>query len=269
VPHIPQADSTRTCPGCGRTLGTFSMTFRERTRYFWHTCDCESAAHAHAQRQMEIDHERYCQQILEGTVSDTSLALAAAQGMSFDTFHAGALRQNPLPQVLVWRDAILKYGDYARYRDPDSPPAALYFYSPMRGCGKTHLASALALDIRERGKRTIMHEASIWMRSVWGAALEDQPGLLRLSGERAFLVVLDDIGQTSPRTSADFWATWFNLRYARGGWTIITSNFTQAELLNNGIINESTYSRLQHMTRGEIIPFIGTDRRNPGTGGGD
>lgn len=212
-------------------------------------------------------------QHLDAGLLDDGLATLATQGMTLERFRPGWLAgerdgSHVQRRALGWLEQILPR-ERASYGDPDSPPAALLCTSPTRGCGKTHLAVALGLEARRQGRRVAFVEEGQFLRRYWGCRLEEQPRLLRLLAERAWLTIIDDLGRRSVRrdagsassTVADVWDALLGRRHELGGWTIITSNATPDELLARGTINASTYSRLAQMTGRQYLFFDGVDRR--------
>jgi DNA replication protein DnaC len=96
--------------------------------------------------------------------------------------------------------------------------------SPTRGCGKTHIATGLALAARETGRSAAFVEEKRLLAAYWGASLEAQERLLIRYGERIWLLVIDDLGRRPVRRQhedettsvADVWDALLNRRYARG-----------------------------------------------------
>lgn len=201
--------------------------------------------------------------------------MAAYQHMTLQTFDPGRLRSatpdaHPYRIATQWLNAILATGDQAAYHDPDSPPAALYFYYSGKGRGKTHLAAAIAWEAWRAGKRTAVLEETSYLRHRWGCSFEAMDALVALPAERAWLTVIDDLGRRPPGRDragqpTDSIATaWFDVigpRWLRRGWTIVTSNYTPEELWERGTIEDATYSRLMQMIGKRLICFDGEDVR--------
>ena len=188
----------------------------------------------------------------------------AYQGFTIDTFDASRLTDGRklVRAATRWLDKIMAAP--ACDQDFGSPArCCLYFYSPGKGRGKTHLASAIALEARRRGKSISIFEEMDLLGRYWGTPIEQRYDLLRMPGESAFLTVMDDMGarENTPAGLRDFWADITKPRWLGRGWTIITSNHTLAELLDNGTIDERAYSRLMQMTQGEKVTFEGADQR--------
>lgn len=269
------ATSMRPCPVCGTPQGVMAVPWRGGTQYLWRPCPCREQAIDTAEARDLARRESLLQSYTRRDPADDLDALAA-QGLTLDRFRhdllvASPSGEHPLDAATVWLAAI---GEQARavHTDADAPPAMLYLTSPTRGCGKTHLAAALALAARAAGRRVALVEEKRLLAAYWGASLEEQERLIRHYGERAWLLVIDDLGrrpvrrQSEEETSgvADVWDALLNRRYALGGWTVITSNLTPTELLDAGTINLSTFSRIGQMTRRRVVRFRGEDRRLAG-----
>ncbi len=92
---------------------------------------------------------------------------------------------------------------------------------------------------------------------------EQIEALVSYPADAAWLTIIDGLGEREdpPASVANAWYEVLNPRWLRGGWTIITSNHTPDELVRNGTIGDATYSRLQQMTGGYIVVFVGSDAR--------
>ncbi len=208
---------------------------------------------------------QYRQEQAERELGDTGLK--RIQHFTLDTFDpdllvSAAQDTHPLQVATTWLATILRL-PHADYHAPDSPPAALYFYSPGKGRGKTHLAAALALEARAQGKLVAYLEETSYLERRWSCPITDLEKLTALPGERAWLTVIDDLGQRhkpSPAV-ADAWYAVINRRWLKAGWTIITSNKLPDELVDTGTIGEATYSRLMQLIRTQVIYFDGVDQR--------
>jgi hypothetical protein len=175
---------------------------------------------------------------------------------------AGDEEAHPYHVATDWLAEIADLPE-ARYDVAESPVCALFFYCPGRGRGKTHLAAALALEARRRGKLAAFVEENSFLDRLGSCPFKDREEVLRTPGERAWLTVIDDLGQKeAPSDSVrNAWYGVINRRWLARGWTIITSNYTLDQLLARKTINEATYSRLMQMTRGSYVYFDGADRR--------
>lgn len=170
--------------------------------------------------------------------------------------------ENPYHAVLDWLAAIrdLAHGDYH-----SGPPVALHLYFSGKGTGKTHLAAGAALAARAMGKLTVFIEEVSYMERAWAADFAAKERLSMLPGESSWLTVIDDLGQKRPgRDPVGIQNAWYNVinrRWLKAGWTIITSNQTLEELLDQGTLSEAAYSRLYQMTRGEVLLMEAPDQR--------
>lgn len=120
-------------------------------------------------------------------------------------------------------------------------------------------------EARQAGRLVAFADETAYIERYWAAPMEEKAKLSALPGERAWLTVLDDLGQresTGPGLR-DAWYDVVNPRWLKRGWTVITSNWTPDELLARGTINEATYSRIVQMTRGQLVTFTGNDQRLP------
>jgi DNA replication protein len=237
------------------------------TFYIWNVCQAQqrswdaSAQHLASrrrnleQRQMQAD----------TTMGDPGMAQIAR--FPLDSFDPDRLKvvfghENPKDAVLDWLDAIRDqpHGDYH-----SGPPVALHLYFAGKGTGKTHLAAGAALRARAWGKLTVFLEEVSYLERAWAADFADKEQLSMLPGESAWLTVIDDIGQNPPgRDPRGLQKAWYNIinrRWLKQGWTIITSNKTVEQLLDQGTLSEAAYSRLYQMTRGEVVLMEADDQR--------
>lgn len=170
--------------------------------------------------------------------------------------------ENPHTRVLDWLHAVcdLPSGNYHH-----GPPVALHLYFAGKGTGKTHLASGAALAARALGKLAVFIEEVSYLERCWAADFADKERLSMLPGEQAWLTVIDDLGQNRPgRDPTGVQKVWYNVinrRWSKCGWSIITSNKTLEELMDQGTLSEAAYSRLYQMTRGEVVLMDADDQR--------
>lgn len=182
---------------------------------------------------------------------------------TLETFDASRLSNGDqlLAIVCGWLGAISPHPVAPSYSD--KPRCCLYFYSQGKGRGKTHLAAALVNQVRANGRRAILVDEISYIESYWAADFESKAKLSALPGERAWLTVIDDLGQKESASAGlrDAWYDILNPRWLKRGWTVVTSNWTPDQLVERGTINPATYSRLVQMTHGKWIEFIGADQR--------
>lgn len=269
------AAAVRPCPRCGTPQGVIEVPWRGGRHFLWRPCSCREGAIDASEARDVLRRASLTQAYAQHDPAD-DLAALAAQGLTLEHFRrellvTGLSGEHPLDVVTAWLAAIVGL-EGARHADEGSPPAMLYLTSPTRGCGKTHLAAGLALAARAAGRRVALVEEKRLLAAYWGASLEEQERLLGRYGERTWLLVIDDLGRRPVRRQgeeettgvADVWDALLNRRYALGGWTVITSNLTPTELLDQGTINLSTFSRVGQMTRRRLVRFRGEDRRLAG-----
>lgn len=266
------AESRRPCPHCGSEQGTHPVAIPPRlraaaggadVRYYWADCPCEAAReqayiHRAASYAAEV-RRREADQLLAGA------GLDQVQGMTLERFDPRRLKgddvSHPYQVASRWLATITER-PLADYHDRSSPPAALYFYCPGKGRGKTHLAAGLAWELRRtREVVCFLHEEGYCTR-LWSVPFEDRERAISVPSEKAWLTVLDDLGRLNPGPGVqNAWDGLLNRRWLRRRWLLVTSNFTLEELLERGTLSEASYSRLRQMTRGEYVYFDGEDQR--------
>ncbi len=179
-----------------------------------------------------------------------------------ERLHSSRPEAHPWAIARTWLESVgdRPHGDYA---DKSLPRPALYFYSPRKGCGKTHLAAAIANAVRTRGKLVAFLEETSYLERRWSCQFSEVERLTALPGDHAWLTVIDDLGQRGKASEsvADAWYAVINRRWLKQGWTIFTSNRLPEELVDQGTINEATYSRLMHMIGKRVVFFDGEDQR--------
>jgi predicted ATPase len=251
-----------------------AVGWRGGARHLWRPCPCRDGAIAAAEAR-DLERRASLAQAYAGGDAADDLDALAAQGQTLARFRrephpAGPQPgEHPLDAAVGWLDAALAGGPRAVHADAASPPAMLYLTSPTRGCGKTHLAAGLALAARAAGQRAALVEEKRLLAAYWGASLDAQERLIARLAERTWLLVIDDLGRRPVRRQADEETTGvadvfdalLNRRYALGGWTIITSNRSPIQLLDQGTINSSTFSRIGQMTRRRLVHVWGEDQR--------
>lgn len=270
------ANSARQCPECGVQQGTMPLPWHGGLRYLWRPCACRDTDLA---ERAARDAARQAAHVNASAQQDTlgDLTALADQALTIDTFQPdwlaiGADGDHPYDIATVWLDQALATGARAVHRDPANMGSLLFFTSPTRGCGKTHLAAALALKARTAGRSATFVEEKQLLAAYWGGSLAQQEHLLTRCAERPWLLVIDDLGRRPVRRQgdeettgvADVWDAMLNRRYVLGGWTIITSNRSPTELLDAGTINLSTFSRIAQMSARRVVRFCGVDRRLAG-----
>lgn len=256
------------CPVCSAEQTTFPVwvPHRQITVYFWRECRCQVQAFAASIER--VNRRAAARRQAEADALLGESGMARIEQFTLNSFNLNLLRGDPMAhpyhRAVRWLTVVTQQ-HVADYHDSAAEPACLYFYSPQRGTGKTHLAAALARECRVHHSLVAFVEEATYLERLWSCPRELVPQILRLPGERAWLTVLDDLGQRTPARGSDSIANaWYqvvNARWLGRGWTIITSNWTLEELLERGTINQATYSRLFQMTRGEYTYFDGEDQR--------
>lgn len=251
------------CPRCAAVLTAteYTSSAGQSARY-WTECPClyggaERVAEL-AAASVGVQVDARVEQIRDGV--DLS-------AFTFESFDPDRLKGGAglVAAARRWLDLIQPHAVAPSYPDEETPRPCLYFYSAGKGRGKTHLAAAIANAARADGRLVAFADEMAYIERYWAASLDERAKLSALPGERAWLTVLDDLGQresTGPGLR-DAWYDVVNPRWLKRGWTIITSNWTPDELLARGTINEATYSRIVQMTRGQLVTFVGSDQRLP------
>lgn len=254
------------CPRCGEivTATEYTSSYGKTVRY-WSGCSCLGEA-ADRSAAFSAAASRYQADQRSENAGDTRSLL----GFTFETFDPLRLAggEKLVTAARRWLEQIQPLSVAPSYTDDDAPRPCLYFHSAGKGRGKTHLAGALVNVARQAGRLVAFADEIAYIERYWAATLEEKAKLSALPGERAWLTVLDDLGQRESTGAGlrDAWYDVVNQRWLKRGWTIVTSNWTPDELLTRGSINEATYSRIVQMTRGRLITFTGNDQRLP-TGG--
>lgn len=266
------ATDTRACPCCSELQHAVPIRhYNGSTFLIWNVCQAQQQAWDAEDRQIAHRTSDLAQRQLEAerTMGDPGLARIAR--FTLATFDPDRLRvalgdDNPHGRVLDWLAAIhdLPSGDYHQ-----EPPVALHLYYPGKGTGKTHLAAGAALAARAMHKLAVFIEEVSYLERCWAADFADKERLSMLPGEQAWLTVIDDLGQNRPgKDPTGVQKVWYNVinrRWSKCGWTIITSNKTLEQLMDQGTLSEAAYSRLYQMTRGEVVLMDADDQRLRGT----
>ena len=229
-----------------------------KTLRYWSDCRC---IHASISRLDAISRESERLQA-DQRVEVIADPVPIAQ-FTFETFDAGRLANGAQLLAIVrgWLSAIGPLPVAPSYND--KPRCCLYFYSAGKGRGKTHLAGAVVNQVRANHRRAVLIDEISYIESYWAASLEERKKLSALPGEKAWLTVIDDLGQkeTAGAGLRDAWYDIINPRWLKRGWLIVTSNWTPDQLVERGTINPASYSRLVQMTHGKLLTFDGADQR--------
>jgi hypothetical protein len=252
------------CLNCGAILEPREVEWKGQIFYWQRPCPCRDQVIDERERKIaDMDATYRRAQAFRG-LGDTGMKLV--EGFALESFDPRKLKETELghPYTLAtkWINDIIDAGDVANYHD--GPPAALYFLSPGKGRGKTHLAAGLMWEIQNHHKKlAVFLDETTFIERRWATtSFEEKERLASLPGSQAWLTVIDDLGNhNGGQGVADTWYAVFNRRWLKRGWTIITSNFTPEQLLEKGTINDATYSRLRQMIQSTCIFFDGKDIR--------
>jgi DNA replication protein DnaC len=258
----------RACPCCNEQQHAVPIRhYNGSTFYIWNVCQAMQRAWNSSDQQLAHSrHDLEKRQLeAEKVMGDSGLSQIAR--FTLASFDPDRLRvafgdDNPRDVVTNWLSAIkdLPHGDYH-----SGPPIALHLYYAGKGTGKTHLAAGAALAARAMQKLTVFLEEVSYLERTWAADFGDKEQLSMLPGETAWLTVLDDIGQNPPgRDPKGLQKAWYNIinrRWLKAGWTIITSNKTLDELMDQRTLSDAAHSRLRQMTRNEVVLMEADDQR--------
>jgi len=227
------------CPICGG-LGYVSYNVPEDDPQFGRVFDCECR-----QAQVEALRQEHLRQLggLE-YLADKTLA-------TFDL---------ELPSLRVWQQDELKRV-YRRVEEFARRPRGWLIITGGYGCGKTHLAAAIANAQIAAGNRVLFVTAPDLLdhlRSAFGPVGDDEEGYdTRFEEVRNTpLLILDDLGIESPTP----WAVEklyqvLNHRYNANLPTVITTNYDLDDL------EQRLRSRLYHQGFSEILRINAPDYR--------
>lgn len=157
----------------------------------------------------------------------------------------------------------------------DDPTQFLFIYSPC-GVGKTHLACAMAYEMRKADKPTRIFSAStmfLRLRNTFNSddeteneVIENYSGRLHVTKDRIFneieikkpsVHIFDDIGvQKATEYAISAWYDIINYRYSELLPTVFTSNLSLKEI--SAYMTDRIASRL---ASGVVFELKGTDRR--------
>lgn len=197
-----------TCPYCGRRLSRLGLIFKNRINWVAHEpCGCSGELEAERRKALHQEQEREAER-------ERRLARAGIQRRYWG---ATAIME---PKSAQFLSGYRKYGG-----------GGLYIYGEV-GTGKTFLASAVAIDLIDRGASVIFTSALSIFASIQDTYDTNES---TLSEKRRYmtcdLLVLDDLG----KESASQWSvmTLFdlvNVRYEHMLPIVITSQYSLADL---------------------------------------
>lgn len=266
------ADSRRACPRCGAEQGVSAYAIPPQLliaargheiRYFWAPCPCEEVARERAAARQEAISAAKRQADVDALLAGVGLDQVAEMTLArFDPRRlAGDDDTHPYAVASRWLAQITDL-PRADYHDPDGPAACLFFYCDGKGRGKTHLAAALAHELRRAHALVCFLHEEAYCSRLWSIEWGQREQAIAVPGQQAWLTVLDDLGRMPPgKGVAGVWDGLINRRWLERRWLLVTSNYTLDELAERGTLSEASFSRLRQMTRGEYVFFDGQDQR--------
>lgn len=228
---------TKKCPYCGRKLLTLpgllaqeEMGDSEKNALqgLEIVCTCEQSIYAEKKSQDEIEASRRSTEAKEK--AERTARRLAASNMP-ETWHqrgmSSWLRRTINEQAAY--DAAVAFGKRIQNRETPS----LYIAGPI-GTGKTMLASCLALDLIRSGKSVLWSNVGDLLRSLratFSSKEQNEESVIDRFAQ-ASILVLDDLGKERPTEwAAEQLFAIFNRRYDYGKPTIITTNYSGADLI--------------------------------------
>ncbi len=200
--------------------------------------------------------------LVEAGMASSGLSVLLRQ-QSFANFSLDFYRQNPKDFAIMSENYqnIRHYAEHFSIREGESMPSSLLFLGGT-GLGKTHLSTALARVIIERGY-DVYYNSAVGMISDFeqrrfgnGLAATDGDNTARYT--ECDLLIIDDLGtEVVNQFTLSCLYHVINTRLNLQKPTVISTNLTSAEL-------RKTYSdRITSRLTGEyvVVPFYGTDVR--------
>lgn len=269
VPLLQQlpvgAADTRICSQCGTICHAREVVYGARMRLIWSMCACMDAIITHAEATRAAAQTLYQHYVERESRADTTLEEFDRQGMTLARFRSRDIEldengTHPWDEMRAWLSRAFQRGaDRSEHGDI---AGALYLYSGTRGNGKTHAAVALLELAAAHGWPVAAIEEERFAQQCWGRDIEGQARLIARFAQMPGLLLIDDIGRREPsRGLRNLYDALISRRYAEGGWTVLTSNYTPAELLRDNAINESTFSRLGGLISRRFLTITGYDHR--------
>lgn len=233
--------TTTRCPFCGSELVPRYVVLGSRSVRIGHVpCGCSGAA---AEARMRFEREEAARRLRD---EESRAACCERAGVPPRYLEAETDREDLVSAVMAGE--------------------GLYIQGPF-GCGKTHLAMAIAKRALAAG-RTARVTSSMrilaQIRGAYGGGADE--GAVFRSLANPWLLVIDDLGKDAPTE----WAVSMlyrvvNERYEQMRPTVVTSNYSKRELVDRLTVKgdsstaEALVSRLFEMTR--KVELSGEDRR--------
>ena len=182
---------------------------------------------------------------------------------SFDNFSLDFYRANPKEYQIMSRNynAIRQYAEGFSMAEGKSSPKSLLFVGGT-GLGKTHLSTAVARTVIERGY-DVYYNSAVGMISDFefrrfGAGLAQTDGDDTARYTECDLLIIDDLGtEVVNQFTVSCLYHVINTRINMGKPTVISTNLTSADIRK--IYNDRIASRL--LAEFVVLPFYGTDVR--------
>ncbi len=224
-----------TCPDCGRKTPVLRITYGAKESEINPTCECISERERRWYQGMREQEQR---DRIE-RVFPTWLLGKRFQKCTFDNF--------------ITREgteiAIKAAKEYAENFPPPNGEGMLFL--GKCGTGKSHLAAAIAHEVKKKGFTTVfasVPETLSRIRATYDRGIEETEAQLMYGLKEASLVVLDDLA-TEKRTDwkQEIIYEMVDARYRNELPVIVTTNANPQQLKKQ--VGERTYDRLIEMCR--------------------
>lgn len=231
------------CPYCGRRLPRLGVVFKGRVAWISHEqCGCKGELNAEMLEERRRELERKAERE----------AVLLRAGIQRRYWEAKAVVE---PKSASFLSGYRKHGG-----------GGLYIYGDV-GTGKTHLASAVAIELINRGEKVVFTSALSIFGSIQDTYSTNESTLAeKRRYETCGLLVLDDLG----KESASQWSvmTLFeivNYRYEHMLPIVITSQYSLGELtdrLSRAGERETAKAIASRIREGcAMVHLSGADRR--------
>ena len=261
---------TKKCPFCGRLLLTLpgfiaqaEMSDFEKSplRGLEIACDCEQS-NLHS-KKIKAEQEALRRQEKAKEKAER-LARWLVNSKMPETWHQRGL-DSWLCRTTTEKaayDSAVQFGQ--RIRAGEHP--CLYIAGPI-GTGKTLLASCLALDLIRHGKFVLWSNVGDLLRELRATFGNKEQNEIMVIDRfaAASILVLDDLGKERPTEwAAEQLFAIFNRRYDHGKPTIVTTNYSGADLIKrltprpdvNGYADDTTARAIVDRLRGTAATII-------------
>ncbi len=142
-----------------------------------------------------------------------------------------------------------------------NPPTTLLFMGPT-GTGKTHISTAIAKELMERGKTVIYDSIQNIMTDFEDDKFRSGYGIYEAKSKKYFecdLLIIDDLGtEFSNNFSVSALYNLLNTRQNKGMATIVSTNLSGKTL--RVTYEDRIYSRLVGVDT-KVLQFVGIDKR--------